>query len=203
MKYGFITIAFTCVLLIGCGGAKESLTNSVSRDPVKTSGSKPDWVSDDRTYWIEDGRFRFRVMSDNEPDLSFAEGGLMGKAYIQLTNAIKVRAGFEFDEATKGSKYSENSIGQARQSVVNAMGDVKFSDLVKEREYWEQYERRAGVDRVSYIHTIYGLYSISEIELTRAKEAAWNAAKANVERQADKEAKQLLDEAKSRFLGRE
>lgn len=179
------------------------MKGSVSKDPVKTSGKKPDWVSDDITYKVEDGQMKFRTMSDNEADLSFAMKGLDGQAYNSLINIVKVRAGLEFDEAVKGSKYNSASIGQTRQSVVNAMGDVKFSGLVKEREYWEQYEKSEGMSGVSYIHTAYGLYSIPESEVARAKEAAWTKAKETADSQADRDAKQLLEEAKARFLGRE
>ena len=132
-------LIFSSLLLLACSSTKEVKKGTVSKEPIKTSGTKPDWVSSDKTYWVEEGRMKFRVMSDNEPDLSFALKGLDGQAYSALINAVKIRAGSEFDEAVKGSKYNSNSIGQARQAVVNAMGDVKFSDLVREKEYWEQY----------------------------------------------------------------
>ena len=191
----------TTFVLGGCGGGKEASKGEIGKEPVKTSGKKGDWVSDDRTYIVEDGRMKFRVMSDNEPDLSFAAKGLDGQAYGALVRAVKVRAGLEFDEAVKGSKYNPNSIGQARQEVINAIGDVHFSDLVKEREYWEQFEKNEGMGRISYVHTIYGLYSISEKELVRAKEEAWDKASEVVTMEADKDAQTLLNESRSRFLG--
>jgi hypothetical protein len=202
-----MTIRILCffiisTILIGCGGSKPQV-GSVSEHPVKTSGDKNKWVSDDRTFWIEDGRMCFRVMVDNESDLSFAQRGLDGQAYTVLINAVKIRAGLEYDEAVKGSKYSTNSIGQARQSVVNAMGDVKFSDLTKVSEYWEQYQKDLGEKGVTYFYNLYGLYSISEKEFARAKDEAWDKAGQDVERQADKDAKQILDEAKTRFLNKE
>jgi hypothetical protein len=190
------------LVLAGCGGGRQTATNSVSLEPIKTSGSKPGWVSDDRTFWVEDGRFKFRVVAENERgDLAQANMGLTTQMYSELSRVIKTRVGVEFDEATRGSKYDANSLGQMRQQVVNSMSDVKFSDLVKEREYWEQYERNAAVNTVEYVYTAYGLYSISEIEVARAKEEAWK--KASEVRAADKDAKQILDEAKARFLGRE
>jgi hypothetical protein len=195
----FLTIV---TMLIGCAGSKPQV-GSVSAQPVKTSGDKNKWVTDDRTYWNEDDRMCFRVMVDNESDLSFAQRGLDGQAYTALINAVKVRAGLEYDEAVKGSKYSTNSIGMARQSVVNAIGDVKFSDLIKTREYWEQFQKDLGDKGVTYFYNLYGLYSISEKEFARAKDQAWDNATQDVERQADKDAKQLLDEAKTRFLNKD
>jgi len=189
-------------MFIGCAGSKPQV-GSVSEQPVKTSGDKNKWVTDDRTFWTEDDRMCFRVMVDNESDLSFAQRGLDGQAYTVLINAVKVRAGLEYDEAVKGSKYSTSSIGNARQSVVNAIGDVKFSDLIKTREYWEQFQKDLGDKGVSYIYNLYGLYSISEKEFSRAKDQAWDNASQDVERQADKDAKQLLDEAKARFLNKD
>jgi len=195
----FLTIV---TMFIGCAGSKPQV-GSVSEQPVKTSGDKNKWVTDDRTFWTEDDRMCFRVMVDNESDLSFAQRGLDGQAYTVLINAVKVRAGLEYDEAVKGSKYSTSSIGNARQSVVNAIGDVKFSDLIKTREYWEQFQKDLGDKGVSYIYNLYGLYSISEKEFSRAKDQAWDNASQDVERQADKDAKQLLDEAKARFLNKD
>lgn len=188
------------LLLIGCGSTKPG---TVSDEPVKTSGSKPSWVKGDKTYWVDDERMHFRVVVDNESDLSFAQRGLDGQAYSALINAVKVRAGMEYDEAVKGAKYATNSIGQVRQSVVNALGDVKFSDMIKSNEYWEQYQKDEGAKGVSYFYTLWGVYSISDKEFARAKEQAWTKANENAERQQDKEAQKILDEAKARFLGRE
>jgi len=202
MSKSILSFFVIALILMGCAGSKPPV-GSISEKPVKTSSDKNKWVTDDRAFWTEDERMCFRVMVDNESDLSFAQRGLDGQAYIVLINAVKVRAGMEYDEAVKGSKYSTNSIGQARQSVVNAMGDIKFSDLLKMREYWEQYQKELGDKGVAYIYNLYGLYSISEKEFARAKDEAWDKAGQNVERQADKEAKQILDEAKTRFLNRE
>jgi hypothetical protein len=188
------------LLLVGCGSTRQG---TISDDPVKTSGSKPSWVKGDKTYWLDDERMHFRVVVDNESDLSFAQRGLDGQAYSALINAVKVRAGMEYDEAVKGAKYATNSIGQVRQSVVNAMGDVKFSDMIKSNEYWEQFQKDEGAKGVSYFYTLWGVYSISEQEFARAKEQAWTKVNDDVDRQQDKEAKQILDEAKSRFLGKE
>ena len=52
------------------------MKGSVSQEPIKTSGEKNDWVKDDLSYWVEDGKMFFRVMVDNEPDLAFAMKGL-------------------------------------------------------------------------------------------------------------------------------
>ena len=71
------------------------------------------------------------------------------------------------------------------------------------REYWEQFQKDLGDKGVSYIYNLYGLYSISEKEFARAKDQAWDNATQDVERQADKDAKQLLDEAKARFLNKD
>jgi len=187
-------------VLVGCGSTRPG---TVSEDPTKTSGSKPGWVKGDKTYWVDDERMHFRVVVDNESDLSFAQRGLDGQAYSALINAVKVRAGMEYDEAVKGAKYTTNSIGQVRQSVVNAMGDVKFSDMIKSNEYWEQFQKDEGDKGVSYFYTLWGVYSISEKEFGRAKEQAWTKVNEDVDRKQDTEAKQILDEAKSRFLGRE
>ncbi len=200
MVHKCIAILTAAFLLVGCGGTRPG---TVSEEPVKTSGSKPGWVKGDKTFWIEDARMKFRVVVDQESDLSFAQKGLDGQAYGALINAVKVRAGMEYDEAVKGAKYATNSIGQVRQSVVNAMGDVKFSDMIKTNEYWEQFQKDEGAKGVSYFYTLWGVYSISDNEFGRAKEQAWAKASDNAERSQDKEAKQILDEAKARFLNRE
>ena len=200
MVYKFIAFITAAFLLIGCAGTRPG---TVTNEPVKTSGSKPSWVKNDKTFWLDDERMHFRVVVDNESDLSFAQRGLDGQAYSALINAVKVRAGLEYDEAVKGAKYSTNSIGQVRQSVVNALGDVKFSDMIKSNEYWEQYQRDEGDKGVSYFYTLWGVYSISEQEFAHAKEQAWSKVNDDVNRQQDQEAKQILDDAKSRFLGRE
>jgi hypothetical protein len=208
MKKSALTVVLcasfvAAIFLAGCKGSETAQTGAISKEPVKTSGKKPDWVADDKTYMVEDQKMYFRVMSDNESDLTFALRGLDGQAYASLINAVKIRAGLEFDEAVTGSKYNTNSIGQARQYVVNAIGDIKVSGLTKEREYWEQFEKTEGAGKVAYINTVYGFYSIPEQEMARAKDEAWNKAEQTAERQADKEAKQLLQETKSRFLSRE
>jgi hypothetical protein len=200
MVQKILPLVVAAVILIGCGGTRPG---TISEDPTKTSGSKPSWVKGDKTYWVDDERMHFRVIVDNESDLSFAQRGLDGQAYSALINAVKVRAGMEYDEAVKGAKYSTNSIGQVRQSVVNAMGDVKFSDMIKSNEYWEQFQKDEGAKGVSYFYTLWGVYSISEKEFGRAKEQAWTKVNEDVDRTQDTEAKQILDEAKSRFLGKE
>jgi hypothetical protein len=200
MVRNIIVVAVTVFFLVGCGSTR---VGTISEDPVKTSGSKPSWVKGDKTFWLDDDRMHFRVVVDNESDLSFAQRGLDGQAYSALINAVKVRAGMEYDEAVKGAKYATNSIGQVRQSVVNAMGDVKFSDMIKSNEYWEQFQKDEGNKGVSYFYTLWGVYSISDQEFARAKEQAWTKANDSADRSQDKEAKQILDEAKSRFLGKE
>lgn len=200
MVQKILLVGVAALLLIGCGSTRPG---TISQDPTKTSGSKPSWVKGDKTYWLDDERMHFRVVVDNESDLSFAQRGLDGQAYSALINAVKVRAGMEYDEAVKGAKYTTNSIGQVRQSVVNAMGDVKFSDMIKSNEYWEQFQKDEGAKGVSYFYTLWGVYSISEKEFGRAKEQAWTKVNEEVDRKQDTEAKQILDEAKSRFLGRE
>jgi hypothetical protein len=200
MVRNILSIALLAGFLYGCSSTRQG---TISEDPVKTSGSKPSWVKGDKTYWVDDERMNFRVVVDNESDLSFAQRGLDGQAYVALINAVKVRSGMEYDEAVKGAKYTTNSIGQVRQSVVNALGDVKFSDMIKSNEYWEQFQKDEGTKGVSYFYTLWGVYSISEQEFARAKEQAWTKVNDDVDRQQDKEAKQILDEAKSRFLGKE
>lgn len=196
MKTQFVTALIIALFLSGCGGSDPLVK------PVRTSGSKPSWVSDSKTYWVKDARMHFVVLVNNEPDLTFGITGLDGRAYVTLINLVKVRASTEFDEATKGSKFSTESIGQARQSVVNAAGDVKFSDLAKSEQYWEQFSTKEDYSaRTKTTYDIYGVYSISEQEFSRAKEEAWN--KASTERKADREAKELLDDAKKRFIQKE
>jgi hypothetical protein len=194
------------LIFFGCGGSNETQTpkGKVSAEPVQTSGSKPDWVSSDvENLPVEEGRIRFRVMTDNEQDIGFlSQMGLRSPAYAAMIEKIKIKAGLEFDDAGKISNYNKESAGHARQAVVNAIGKVEFSDLVKERQYWEKYEKNEGNNTVSYFYRIYAIMSISEQEYQRAKEAAWNEAKQYVERQQDKEAKQILDEAKARFLSK-
>ena len=91
-----IALLLTIVtMLIGCSGSKPQV-GSVSEQPVKTSGDKNKWVTDNGTFWTEDDRMCFRVMVDNESDLSFAQRGLDGQAYTVLINAVKVRAGLEY-----------------------------------------------------------------------------------------------------------
>jgi hypothetical protein len=200
MMRNIIIGAVALLLFIGCGGSR---VGTISDEPVKTSGNKPSWVKGDKTFWLDDDRMHFRVVVDNESDLSFAQRGLDGQAYSALINAVKVRAGMEYDEAVKGAKYATNSIGQVRQSVVNAMGDVKFSDMIKSNEYWEQFQKDEGAKGVSYFYTLWGVYSISDNEFARAKEQAWTKASDDASRTQDKEAKEILDEAKTRFLGKE
>jgi hypothetical protein len=201
MIKNILGITMAALILIGCASTKPA--GYISEEPVKTSGSKPGWAKEDKTFWMDEGRMNFRVVVDNESDLSFAQRGLDGQAYTALINAVKVRAGMEYDEAVKGAKYSTNSIGQVRQSVVNAMGDVKFSDMIKSNEYWEQYQKENGAKGVSYFYTLWGVYSISENEFGRAKEQAWTKSTDEADRAQDKEAKQILDEAKSRFMNKE
>jgi hypothetical protein len=200
MVQKLFTIGVAALLLVGCSSTRPG---TVSEEPVKSSGSKPGWVKGDKTYWIDDNRMHFRVVVDNESDLSFAQRGLDGQAYSALINAVKVRSGMEYDEAVKGAKYATNSIGQVRQSVVNALGDVKFSDMIKSNEYWEQFQKDEGDKGVTYFYTLWGVYSISDKEFARAKEQAWTKVEDDVTRQQDTEARQILDEAKSRFLGKE
>jgi hypothetical protein len=200
MMRNIIIGAVALLLFIGCGGSR---VGTISDEPVKTSGNKPSWVKGDKTFWLDDDRMHFRVVVDNESDLSFAQRGLDGQAYSALINAVKVRAGMEYDEAVKGAKYATNSIGQVRQSVINAMGDVKFSDMIKSNEYWEQFQKDEGAKGVSYFYTLWGVYSISDNEFARAKEQAWTKASDDASRTQDKEAKEILDEAKTRFLGKE
>lgn len=93
MIYKCTAFVMAVLLLIGCGSTKPG---TVSDEPVKTSGSKPSWVKGDKTYWVDDERMHFRVVVDNESDLSFAQRGLDGQAYSALINAVKVQAGMEY-----------------------------------------------------------------------------------------------------------
>jgi hypothetical protein len=200
MNRFYFFLAMAAVVFAGCSGGEKTLKGSLNPEPVKTSGNKPDWVSDSKVYWTDGNRMYIKVSSEDEADLSFARKGLDGEAYRQLIRALQIRAGLEFDEAMKGAKSSQNTIGHARQYVVNAIGDVKFSGLMQNEEYWAQYERNEGMNTVSYVYTIFGLYSIHEDEVQRARQDAWAKASETAERQVDRDAKQLLEEAKKRFL---
>jgi hypothetical protein len=194
-----LSLLLAGLLLAGCGGSTQTKKGEISRNPVKTSGSRPSWVQDDKSYWTDAGRMYFRVFSTGEKDLSFAVKGLDGDAYRTLVNAVKVRAGVEFDNAMRGSRFDAASIGEAREFVVNAIGEAKFSDLVKTNDYWEQFSLDEGTS-VSYVYDVHALYSISEVEMAKARDDAWKVAEAQADRRPDQEAKKVLDAAKDRFM---
>jgi hypothetical protein len=73
MVQKILLVVFAALVLIGCGSTRPG---TISEDPTKTSGSKPSWVKGDKTYWLEDERMHFRVVVDNESDLSFAQRGI-------------------------------------------------------------------------------------------------------------------------------
>ena len=198
-KFLFLLILIVVVFFVGC--SSSNVVGKVSNQPVATQGnrSQPDWVSADKVYWTEKNKMFFRVFVSDEPDLDLAEIALTAKVAQELVQRIKIRVGLEFDVATKGSKYNAQSSGNARQAVVNAAGDAVFN-YGKENSYWEKFEKNEVNNNVSYFYTLNQVYSIDEADYLAAKAKAWNVAEQVVEREADKEAKLLLNETKVRFL---
>ena len=182
-------------LLFGCSSQNATKPGGLSL--IKTSGEKGDWVTSENTYWEEDGSMYFKVELNNETDLEYADAGLDGAASTVLISKVKTRALRELHTAMPGAG---NSIGKARENVLDAIAQATFSDLVKEKKYWEQFEKNDGLNSVSYIYHIYALYSIPELEFQKAKVEAWK--KAEEISEADQEAKQLLrdPERRKRFL---
>lgn len=184
-------------LILGCAASKPPIGTETL---VETRGEKPKWVKSDETYFIKKDRINFRVFTTDESDLSFGlSQGLQGKVIEFLIPAIQMRIGMEFDEAVKGTKYSKDTIGQVRQMVTNAIGEAKIRDVLRSAEYWEKWSRNEPGNRISYFYNIYALYSIAQDEYYSAKNQSYNKA---VQSANNKQAQELLDEVKERFLSK-
>ena len=193
-----ITIITVSIFLIQCSSTKILIGEEKL---VGQSAEKPDWVVSDETYFVDEGRMNFRVFSTEEADLSFGlSQGLQGKMIEFLIPAIQMRINLEFDESVKGSKYSKETIGQVRQMVTNAAGEVTIRDVLRSAEYWEKWSRTETGNRISYFYNVYALNSIAEDEYYNAKNQVYTNAKQDANNQ---EAQELLDEVKSRFQSRQ
>ena len=204
-----ICLMAAIIFVIGCAPTIPP-PGTVDPKPVETSGDKNKWVTDDKDFWVDEekiGRekspvFVFRFILRDEADLQSAIDGLDGEAYTALINLIKVRAGMEYDDAIKGSPAKKETIGKVRQRVVNAIGDATFAGVAKRNSYWEKYMRHEAGNRVAYFYNILALYRIPEEEYQMAKERAWNETQKGLSG-VDKDAEQLMQEAKDRFLKRQ
>ncbi len=207
IQYGCLLVGLA--LLVGCA-AQQPRIGEVASKPEETSGSKPGWVTDDVVSWTDEEQvgdseqsvYVFKVLLRDEADLQLAMVGLDGAAYMAMINAVKNRAGQEFDEAIKGSPAKIETIGNMRQRVVNAIGEATFSDLRQRNHYWEKWMRYEAGNSVSYFYNLWALYMIPESEYQLAKQRAWSSAESELSA-ADKDAEQLMIGAKQRFLGGE
>jgi len=202
----FVSLMAAFILTIGCGAQKPRI-GEIPQKPVETSGDKNKWVTEDRDMWNDEEKggekiFVFRFQLRDEADLQSAFNGMDGEAYTALINMVKVRAATEYDDAIKGSPAKAETIGKVRQRVVNAMGDATFAGLARRASYWEKFQRNEAGNRVSYFYNIWALYQIPEEEYQMAKDRAWNETAKGLSG-VDKDAEQLMNEAKQRFLSRE
>ena len=205
----YLSLIAAMILIVGCGAQKPRI-GEVSLKPVETSGDKNKWVTDDRDWWVDGEKIGdrkvpimvFRVLLRDEADLQSAMDGLDGEAYTALINLVKVRAGMEYDDAIKGSPAKVETIGKVRQRVVNAMGDATFAGVAKRNSYWDKMVRHEAGNRVSYFYNVWALYRIPEEEYQMAKDRAWNETAKGMSG-VDKDAEQLMNEVKQRFLSRE
>ena len=197
-RIGALTL---CALFIGCAAEKPKI-GEPSDKPIETSGDKEGWVTKDKDYWVEKDDFVFRVMLRDEADYQLALVGLDGESYNTMIRMIKIRARVEYDDATKGTPHSPETVGKVRQRTVNAMGEATFSGLKRRNSYWEKWQRYEGGNRYSYFYNVWALYQIPEDEYQRAKIEAWRSVEGGLT-EADKDAEQLMLESKDRFFRRE
>ena len=205
----YISLIAAMILIVGCAPSKPR-PGEVAPKPEEVSGPKPGWVTDDRASWTDEEKvgdskepiYVFKVLLRDEADLQLAFDGLDGEAYTAMINAVKNRAGQEFDEAIKGSPAKAETIGKVRQRVVNSAGEAKFAGLRQRNHYWEKWKRYETGNRVSYFYNLWALYLVPEEEYQMAKDRAWNETAKGLSG-VDKDAEQLMNEVKQRFLSRE
>jgi hypothetical protein len=193
----FYFLLIVC-LLFGCSSEKMTKVGEFSKKPVQTSGNKNSWVDDDIAYWKTDTTMYFKVQSNNETDLPSANDGL----YLLAIQAIGFHIAGEAKNYIGGdrfdAKYSKNAIGNAQEAYTHAKDSIKFS-CVREREYWEQFEKNDG-NSVSYYYTISALFSMPVEDYERARKEAWDKATDMVLSGGDKEAYRLFRESKEEFF---
>ncbi len=184
----FVEIWIILSLFVGCG---HSVPDIISSKP------KPKWV-DGPDRFEKDDNIYLKSSTDNQPTLSMAELSIQGKVYVELVQAVKIRAGMEFDEAIKGTSHSAESVGEVRQRVINVIGEAVFSGLWKSDSYYEKHFHKKGKNDYEQTYLYWALYSIPINDFERAKQQAFQ----KIYNQSDSAAQDLMENSKQRFLQR-
>jgi len=187
-------ILLLLLMFVGCAALR---VGENSTKPDRTSGPKPEWVKSDAERKETKDKLYIRVEATGADRDYLRRVSLDAEANEKIVQETITIAERELAEALKGSRSS--AAGQAGESVINVLSHATYSSLAREASYWERYAQKNDSDKLVYEYEMYGWYSISLKDFQDAKRRAWDDGVKEIS-VADKEAKDLLEKSKERFI---
>lgn len=193
-KVKITVVLLTIAMLAGCATLK---VGEKSVKPDRTSGSKPEWVPTDIEYKETKDKIYIRVEAQGSDRNYLKRVSLDAAANEMIVQKAHTIAKRELAEALKGTR--STSVGQAGENVINVLSKAKYSSLTREASYWERYPIKSVSGNIEYEYEMWGWYSITMEDYKDAKRRAWNEGVKKISI-SDKEARDLLEKSKERFI---
>jgi hypothetical protein len=169
---------------------------------VDTSGPKPEWVSADQDSYTQEGKTFYRVVLDNQKNLS--RGMELAKNHgfraVRESVILKIGSAFGMNETYSSNNNDDESSTSAPESAVHtemaqiAKG-IPLSGMKQEASWWEKTLLRTPDGEVQPAYKIYMLVTIPTKFLNKAQMDAAKAAMGLADRTQNTHAHQALQQA--------
>ena len=202
----FLAVSFSFLflgLITSCASKKGQISKE---DQVKIAvletipdGGQPKWVKDGREHYIEDGKMYYVSVAEGFNNLEASKRASFASAQTKVAEQVKNTIGIEFGRSLETGMYEETTGGYLKDVFMSNVNKLDISGVTVESTYTEKIQEQKGKESKVYYRT-YSLVSIPEDTYKNLVKRAFDDTSEQV--QQNKSAKQLLEEAESRFYNK-
>ena len=198
-----ITFSFLFLGLVSCASKKGQVS---SEDQIKISvietipsGGQPDWVKNGKEHYTENSKMFYVAVAEGFNNLEASRRASFAAAQTKVAEQVKNTIGIEFGRSLETGMYEDNTGGYLKDVFMSNVNKINISGVTVESTYTERIQEQKGSESKIYYIT-YSLVSIPESTYKDLVKKAFDDTSKQVEQ--NKSAKQLLEEAESRFYNK-
>lgn len=190
-------------LITSCASKKGQIS---SKDQVKIAvietipnGGQPKWVKSGEEHYTEKGKMFYVSVAEGFNNLEASKRASFAAAQTKVAEQVKNTIGVEFGRSLETGMYEDNTGGYLKDVFMSNVNKLNISGVVVEETYTEKIQEQKGDESKVYYRT-YSLVSLPEATYKDLVKRAFDDTSKQVEQ--NKSAKQLLQEAESRFYNK-
>ena len=199
VSFSFLLLGLVC----SCASKKGQIS---SKDQVKIAvietipnGGQPKWVKSGEEHYTEKGKMFYVSVAEGFNNLEASKRASFAAAQTKVAEQVKNTIGVEFGRSLETGMYEDNTGGYLKDVFMSNVNKLNISGVVVEETYTEKIQEQKGDESKVYYRT-YSLVSLPEATYKDLVKRAFDDTSKQVEQ--NKSAKQLLQEAESRFYNK-